>query len=116
MRAIYASALVIILSSGVTGCALFHAREAATSGYVGDSAITAGVRTALIKDPRIKASEIEVQTSHGSVTLNGLVDSAAMKRRALEIARATPGVRTIDDRLQVAAPASSGPSAASDRE
>jgi hypothetical protein len=102
MRSILRAALAVLVSVLITSCAMFRSHEAATSAYVGDSAITARVTTALIKDPRIKANEIEVQTSEGRVTLNGLVDSAEMARRALEIARTTPGVRTIDDKLQVA--------------
>jgi hypothetical protein len=93
---------VVVLLLTVPACALFRAQEAATTGYVGDSTITARVKTALIKDPRIQASEIDVQTYQGRVTLNGVVDSAAMAERALEVARATPGVRTIDDKLTLA--------------
>ncbi len=100
---------VMALLLGTPACGLFRERDAATSAYVGDSAITARVKTALIKDPRIKASEIEVQTSEGRVTLNGVVDSDDMAQRALDIARATPGVRTIDDRLKVATAQSPAP-------
>jgi len=110
-------ATVLVLSSlSVTSCALFRSHEAATAAYVGDSAITARVTTALIKDPKIQANEIEVETTQSRVTLNGVVDNAEMARRAIEIARATPGVRTIDDKLRVAAaPASSVRPSASGR-
>jgi hyperosmotically inducible periplasmic protein len=96
------AALAALFLLCATGCSLFRAHEAATSAYVGDNAITARVQTALIKDPHIQANEIEVQTNQARVTLNGVVDSTAMLQRALDIARATPGVRTIDDKLTVA--------------
>ncbi|HUN75863.1 MAG TPA: BON domain-containing protein [Steroidobacteraceae bacterium] len=99
-----AAVLALTLSLGATGCSLFRAHEAATTAYVGDTAITTRVQTALIHDPHIRASEIDVQTAQGRVTLDGEVDDAAMAQRALEITRATPGVRTIDDKLTVASP------------
>ena len=95
-------ALAALGSLLLASCALFRSEDASTTAYVGDSAITARVQMALIKDPLIKANEIEVLTSQGRVTLNGVVDNAAMARRALEVARATPGVRTIDDKMHVA--------------
>jgi hyperosmotically inducible periplasmic protein len=106
-----ATVLAAVFLPGVTGCSLFRAHEAATTAYVGDTAITTRVKTALIKDPRIRASEIDVQTYQGRVTLNGVVDTADMAQRALDIARATAGVRTIDDKLTVAPPST----AANDR-
>ena len=102
MSRIFAAAVVAaLLALGATGCSLFGAHQAATSAYVVDTAITARIQTALIKDPHIKANEIDVQTSQGRVLLNGVVDSTAMAQRALEIARATPGVRTVYDKMTV---------------
>lgn len=102
MHSTLRASVLVLCSLIVTSCALFRSHEAATAAYVGDSAITARVKTALIKDPKIQANEIEVVTTQSRVTLNGVVDNAEMARRAIEIARATPGVRTIDDKLQVA--------------
>ncbi len=101
MHSMRRAALVLLASLAMTGCALLRSQDATTSAYVGDSAITVRVQTALIKDPRVEAREIEVQTHQGRVTLNGIVNSAAMEQRAVSIARATPGVRTIDDKLKV---------------
>ncbi len=103
MRAkFWAWTAVLVLLLTLPACALFRSQEAATTGYIGDSTITARVRTALIKDPHIKASEIQVLTNQGKVTLNGVVDDAAMAQRVLDVARATPGVRSIDDQLKLA--------------
>jgi hyperosmotically inducible periplasmic protein len=99
-----AAALGAIVLLGATGCSLFRAHEAATTAYVGDVAITTRVKTALIKDPGIRASEIDVHTEQGRCTLNGIVDTPQMAERALDIARAAPGVRAIDDKLTVAPP------------
>lgn len=99
-----AAALGALVLLSATGCSLFRAHEAATTAYVGDMAITTRVKTALIKDPSIRASEIDVHTERGRCTLDGEVDTSQMAERALDIARAAPGVRTINDQLTVVPP------------
>jgi hyperosmotically inducible periplasmic protein len=113
MHSTLRAGLVVLASFVVTACGLLQSHETETSAYVGDTAITARLKTALIKDPHIQASEIEVQTNQGRVTLNGVVDNDEMARRVLDIARATPGVRTIDDKLIVSGASSPKPTDAS---
>jgi hyperosmotically inducible periplasmic protein len=101
MHSMTRAAILVMVSLTVTACGLLRSNEAATSAYVGDTAITARLKTALVKDPRIEASDIVVLTNQGRVTLNGVVDNSDVVRRVLDIARTTPGVRTIDDKLKV---------------
>jgi hyperosmotically inducible periplasmic protein len=96
LAAVAAAALV-----GLAGCGIFRGHES-PSAYVDDSALTARVKTALIKDPKVKASEVDVHTYQGKVTLAGVVDNAAMMRRAEQIARDTPGVKSVESTIQVA--------------
>ena len=66
---------------------------------VGDAAITGSVKTALIAEPNLSALKIDVDTVGGGVTLNGTVDNAAQKSRALSIAQSVSGVVSVKDNL-----------------
>jgi len=102
MRSVKRTSLVAALALTVGGCQMLKEHE--TAGYVGDSATTARVRQALIKDPTIEASAVGVQTYEGQVTLIGVVDNEAAARRVGRLAEKIPGVRTVQNDLQVAAP------------
>ena len=64
-----------------------------------DSMITVKVKAALLAEPALKSSQIDVATKDATVTLSGTVDSAAMKDRAKQIALATEGVRDVVDNM-----------------
>ena len=98
MAAIVAVAIAALMS---TGCGVFRGHES-PSAYVDDSAVTARVKTALIKSPGVKASEIDVHTYRGVVSLDGVVDNEQMLQHAEQIARSTPGVSSVHSTLQVA--------------
>ncbi len=99
-------AAICLATMLAAGCGIFRGQES-PSAYVDDSAITARIKTALIKAPGVKASEIDVHTYHGVVTLNGVVDNGEMLKRAEQIARDTPGVKSVRSAMQVAS--TSGP-------
>jgi hyperosmotically inducible protein len=67
----------------------------------GDAALTAKVKTKFLADTSISGLKIDVDTKNDVVTLSGTVPSAAEKRRALEVARATDGVKSVVDNLKV---------------
>jgi osmotically-inducible protein OsmY len=73
------------------GCAATGTRES-TGEYIDDAAITAKVKTALLRDDVVKGLDVQVETFRGSVQLSGFVDSVTQQQRAEDIARATPGV------------------------
>ncbi len=108
MRALLQIALAAALL-GTSGCRILRQHEGPTA-YVGDASINARVEIALVQNSQVEAREIDVHTFQGTVTLDGVVDSAAMAKRAEQITRATPGVKAVDSRLQVA----DSPSPASD--
>ncbi len=91
----------------LTGCAAWRGHPQ-VSGNVDDAAITARVRQALVKDTAVRASEVDVHTSQGRVLLNGVVDNAAMARRAEQVAERTPGVRSVNNALQIVNPRAPG--------
>ena len=66
---------------------------------VGDAATTASVKTALIAEPNLSALRIDVDTVNGVVTLNGTVDNAEQKARAIAVAQGVSGVSTVKDNL-----------------
>jgi osmotically-inducible protein OsmY len=68
---------------------------------VGDAALTAKVKTKFLADTSISGLKIDVDTKNDVVTLNGTVPTAAEKRHAVEVARATDGVKSVVDNLKV---------------
>jgi hyperosmotically inducible periplasmic protein len=68
---------------------------------IDDATITAKVKTALIGEPDLEALKIDVDTADGVVTLSGTVDSRTKVTRAVQVAQAVQGVRSVDNRLTV---------------
>ena len=56
------------------------------SETIDDATITARVMTALLNDPQVGATKIDVDTTNGIVTLSGTVKSQAEAARALVLA------------------------------
>ncbi len=67
--------------------------------YMGDSAITAKVKSALVDDKAIKSSDISVTTNSGIVTLSGFVGSQAEAEQAVAAATKVEGVKSVSDKL-----------------
>jgi hyperosmotically inducible protein len=67
-----------------------------------DSSITSSIKAQLAADPYKGLSHIDVDTDHhGVVTLEGKVPSQDAADRAISIARATEGVRTVKSKLKI---------------
>lgn len=69
-----------------------------------DSWVTAKVKLALATSAEATASDVNVDTTDGRVTLHGKVDSEKAKTAAAEEARTVDGVRSVDNLLQVVPP------------
>jgi hyperosmotically inducible protein len=67
-----------------------------------DAGISTSVKSRLAADDTVKAYRIDVDTKDKVVTLRGEVDTPAARERAVEVARATSGVRDVVDVLKVA--------------
>jgi hyperosmotically inducible protein len=74
-----------------------------TAGAVSDTAITSAVKTRLAADKTVTASDIDVDTDDGVVTLTGHVASAAERARAVRLVRETKGVSRVVDKLTIGA-------------
>ncbi len=81
---------------GVIGVAAVAAMMTAACGQT-DAGITTAVKSKLVADDTVKAYRIDVDTKDKVVTLRGDVDSRAARDRAVELARATDGVREVVD-------------------
>ena len=68
-----------------------------------DAGITTAVKSKLAADDTVKAYRIDVDTKSRVVTLNGQVDTARARSRAVELAKATEGVTDVVDNLTVVA-------------
>ena len=66
-----------------------------------DGTVTVKVKAALMTDPALKPLQINVGTKDGVVTLEGAVDSQALKERAAQIAQSVSGVNSVVDNLSV---------------
>ena len=84
-----------------TGQAVSAVQEVSSSASVTDAAITASVKTDLLKDPDLSVLKIDVDTKGGVVTLNGLARDEAARARAEKMASAVKGVKEVRNFLVV---------------
>jgi len=97
----YLSAFFLALTLAATvGCAS-SPRHEGTGEYFDDSVITAKVKAAIFDDASLKSGEINVETFKGVVQLSGFVSSQASVNKAVEVARAVKGVKTVKNDLMV---------------
>lgn len=68
---------------------------------IDDATITTRVKTALLNDPDVGGLRIDVDTTMGVVTLNGVVKSKDEETKAIAIARKINGVKDVKSTLQV---------------
>ena len=68
----------------------------------GDMAITAKVNAALAVDDKLKATQINVDTREGQVTLTGQAPDAQSRERATTLVSAVDGVKNVNNQLVVA--------------
>ena len=64
-----------------------------------DTTLTAKVKTALIAEPGLKSTAIDVSTKDAVVTLSGEVASSTEHAKALQVAENVQGVKNVVDRL-----------------
>ena len=68
---------------------------------VNDKYLVSKIKSKLIVEPEIRSLNIDVDVHRGVVTLTGVVQSWAQKKRALEIARTTDGAQKVVDNLKL---------------
>ena len=92
--------VIAVVLASVLGCAGSETRES-TGEYVTDSWITTKVKATLVDNPRVKATEVNVETFKGTVQLSGFVSSDAAMYEAVQIARGIKGVTSVKNDMRV---------------
>jgi len=64
-----------------------------------DASITSAIKMKFANDELVSASNINVDTTNGHVTLNGTVASQAEATRAVQIGRSVDGVKSVHSNL-----------------
>ena len=83
----------------LAGCQAMTGRTAGRN--VDDATITTSVKTKLAGDKLSSLTRVDVDTNNGTVSLNGVVESADQKARAQELASQVGGVNKVINNLQV---------------
>lgn len=91
---------VAVMLTTLAGCASSPTHES-TGQYVDDSVITTRVKAEFVKDPALKVAEINVETFKGIVQLSGFVGSQEQIRRAVDVASAVPGVKSVKNDMRL---------------
>ncbi|MDD1621042.1 MAG: BON domain-containing protein [Methylococcaceae bacterium] len=76
-------------------------KAVATGEYIDDSAITVNVKTVILNDPVLKASQIEVTTVNGVVKLSGTVDSEQLVGRIIGLVNSQKNVKSVQNELMI---------------
>ena len=92
------SVLATVAALMLTACAPTGTSRA-TGQYIDDKAISARVKAALINDPLVKSTEVQVETYKGTVQLSGFVDSREAAQQAVRLAREVPGVKDVKNSM-----------------
>ncbi len=83
-----------LLVAALVACAPTATRSG-TGEYIDDTVITGKVKAALVADPDLKATEINVETFKGTVQLSGFVGSPDHIPKAVDLARRIDGVKSV---------------------
>ena len=87
------------------------AAEAEVRLYATDEAIFREVQRRLLDDSKLLDTAVSVQVKKGVVTLTGSVTTAALRTRAGELAKTSPGVVSVVNDVQVASASPTKPAA-----
>jgi osmotically-inducible protein OsmY len=95
-----ASLTGVLFVAMALGCAS-TAKHEGTGEYVDDTVITTKVKAAVLNEPTLKSSEINVETFKGVVQLSGFLSSQEGINKAVEVARAVPGVKSVKNDMRL---------------
>ena len=90
----------LLLLMVALGCAPTKTHEG-TGQYVDDTVITTKVKAAILGEPGLKTSEINVETFKGVVQLSGFVNSRGDIETATKVARAVNGVTQVKNDMRL---------------
>jgi osmotically-inducible protein OsmY len=88
-----------LMLTAVAGCAS-TSNQQSTGQYVDDTVITTSVKAAILNEPTLKVSEINVETFKGVVQLSGFVRSHDNIATAVNVARGVNGVKSVKNDMR----------------
>ncbi len=101
-----AAAVILLAGSGTSRAAADPDTSAGPAPHsdsvgaaVGDTAITAKVKTKYLGDDRLKQSHVKVTTTNGVVTLTGRASGSDARQAAEQLAQGVDGVKSVDNQL-----------------
>lgn len=71
---------------------------------IDDTAILAKAKAALVNDPEIKGTKIEVNVDRGNVTLTGVARSEHEKKKILDTVWGVKGVKGVQTDIRIESP------------
>jgi hyperosmotically inducible protein len=86
-----------------TPAATEQRRQPTAGNVVKDGWITFKIHSQFLPEDALEGSDIDVDTVGGGVTLSGTVVNEQGRARAVAIAKATDGVKSVNDKLKIAA-------------
>ena len=99
---------VIIAAMFAAGCAGMtgssnqsKSSQTSAANATDDSSISSKAKSALQADPDLKNFKIDVSTSAGVVKIKGDIKSFALRRKAEDLIKAVPGVKSVDNQLLI---------------
>ncbi|WP_377701165.1 BON domain-containing protein [Pseudoduganella sp. UC29_71] len=92
--------LSALMLAAMVGCASTPTAES-TGEYIDDTVLTANVKAAMVNQPELNASEINVETYKGTVQLSGFVSSQADIDKAVAAARSINGVKSVTNDMRL---------------
>jgi hyperosmotically inducible periplasmic protein len=91
--------VVAVMMMFVTGC---QAITGATLGEnIDDATLTTWVKSKLVADRAANLTRVDVDTTRGVVSLNGVVESEEQRIRAEQLAHQVDGVKQVINNLQI---------------
>lgn len=97
---LFASITLAVLLVFQAGCASTPTHEG-TGEYVDDAVLTTKVKAAILEEPGLKSTEINVETFKGTVQLSGFVSSQSSIQKAMDVARGVKGVKAVKNDMRV---------------
>lgn len=96
------SIILAVAFAAMLGCASTSKHEG-TGEYIDDSVITTKVKAAVLNEPTLKSTEVNVETYKGVVQLSGFVNSEADIAKAADVARTVKGVASVKNDMHLKA-------------
>ena len=97
---IVSTLLAALMLTTVVGCAS-TAKQESVGEYVDDTVITTSVKAAIVNEPTLKVSEINVETFKGVVQLSGFVAAQDSIAKASTVARGVKGVKSVKNDIRM---------------